>query len=115
MAFSRDARAALSVGPFSVFRECGLRRLCERCRMPQFKHSRGRESLCSTPRPGAARRETPNAKQERITWIPPPVPELSPHRIVLGLRMVHDDRRRALLRNELVRARELHTELALSR
>src|SRR5437763_580488 len=39
----------------------------------------------------------------------------APDGIVLGLWMVHDDRRRALFRHELERARELHAQLALGR
>src|SRR6266567_9225367 len=38
---------------------------------------------------------------------------LSPHRVILRLRMMHDDGRRALLRDELERAGQLHSELAL--
>src|SRR6185503_16181935 len=38
-----------------------------------------------------------------------------PHRIVLRLWMMHDDRRGALLGDQLKRARELHAELALGR
>src|SRR4051812_6374262 len=38
-----------------------------------------------------------------------------PHGVVLRLGMMHDDRRGALLRDELERARELHAELALRR
>src|SRR5690348_11861581 len=38
---------------------------------------------------------------------------LTPHGVVLRLRVVHDDCGRALLRQELERARQLHPELTL--
>src|SRR6478752_4403114 len=37
------------------------------------------------------------------------------HRVVLRLRMMHDDRRRALLGDQLEGARQFHTELAFRR
>ena len=43
------------------------------------------------------------------------VRRLAAHGVVLRLRMMDDDRRRALLGNELERARQLHAELAFRR